>query len=120
VMTPPLPIPVLDRVEGLRRAGGNKKLFLELVEVLRADLPRLTQLINTAIDQQSAPAVREAAHALRGSVSQLGALAVAERAGILEKIGIDGDLRDAERHQHLLAEDLRQLTLALFSALHAG
>jgi two-component system, sensor histidine kinase and response regulator len=119
-MTPPLPIPVLDRVEGLRRAGGNEKLFLELVEVLLDDLPRLTLLVNTAIDEQSAPALREAAHALRGSVSQLGALAVAERARILEKIGIDGELRDAERHQSLLSEDLRQLTLALSSALHAG
>lgn len=112
-MTPSSVIPVLDRAEGKRRAGGDEKLCNELVAVFLSDLPRLTQLIQAAIAQQSAKALRLAAHSLRGSASQIGALAVVERASILERMAKAGDLSNAQQQEHLLAEDLRQLSLAL-------
>ena len=112
-MTSPSAIPVLDRAEGLRRSGGDERLFKELTAVFLADLSRLTQLIQVAITQESAHGLRQAAHSLRGSANQIGALAVAERALHLEKMGKAAALRDAPEQQRLLTEELRQLLLAL-------
>ena len=114
-MTPPVELPVLDRAEALRRAGGDERLCRELVGVFLRDVPRLTDLICTAIAQHSAKKLRVAAHSLRGSASTVGALAVAGRALILETMGQGSDLRDAAQQQQFLAEDLRQLSLVLNS-----
>ena len=112
-MTSSPAIAVLDRAEGLRRSGGDEKLFKELRAVFWADLARLTQLVNAAIVQRSAEGLRHAAHSLRGSASQIGALAVAQRALHLEKMGKAADLLDAPEQQLLLTEELRQLLVAL-------
>ena len=104
---------VLDRAEGVRRSGGDTGLYQELMAVFLADVPRLTQLVHVAIAEQSGPGLRLAAHSLRGSASQIGALAVADRASNLEAMGKSADLRDALEQQRLLSEDLRQLILAL-------
>ena len=107
---------VLDRAEGVRRSGGDTGLYQELMAVFLADVPRLTQLVHVAIAEQSGPGLRLAAHSLRGSASQIGALAVADRASNLEAMGKSADLRDALEQQRLLSEDLRQLILALNGA----
>jgi HPt (histidine-containing phosphotransfer) domain-containing protein len=114
-MTLPSELPVLDRAEALRRAGGDAKLCRELASVFLRDVPRLTDLISAAIAQHSAKKLCIAAHSLRGSASTIGALAVAGRALILETMCQGSDLCDAVQQQHLLAEDLRQLSLVLIS-----
>ena len=114
-MTLPAELPVLDRAEALRRAGGDERLCCELVGVFLRDVPRLTDLVSTAIAQRSAKKLRIAAHSLRGSASTVGALAVAGRALILETMCQGNDLQDAAQQQQFLAEDLRQLSLVLNS-----
>src|SRR5437899_3070488 len=98
-MDSPAPIPVLDRAEGLRRVGGDEKLFREMAELFLADAPRLTQLVCAAVSDRSGKALRLAAHSLKGSASQVGALAVVQRAWALEKMGKENDFRDAEQQQ---------------------
>lgn len=115
-VTSPSVIPVLDCTEGLRRSGGDEQLFRELTAVFLADVSRLTQLIHVALAERSAEGLRQAAHSLRGSASQIGALAVTERASILEKMGKAADLGDAPEQRLLLTEELRQLLLALNAA----
>jgi two-component system sensor histidine kinase/response regulator len=116
-MDSPAPIPVLDRAEGLRRVGGDEKLYREMAELFLADAPRLTQLISAAIAGRSPKGLRLAAHSLKGSASQVGATAAVERAWLLEKMGKENDFREAEHHLHLLTEELRQLSLALHAAI---
>ena len=81
---------VLDRAEGVRRSGGDTGLYQELMAVFLADVPRLTQLVHVAIAEQSGPGLRLAAHSLRGYASQIGALAVADRASNLEAMVFGG------------------------------
>ena len=115
-MDSPASIPVLDRAEGMRRVGGDEKLFREMAELFLADAPRLTQLISAAIAERSPKGLRLAAHSLKGSASQIGASAVMTRAWFLEKMGKESNFHEAEHQLHLLKEELRQLALALHGA----
>jgi HPt (histidine-containing phosphotransfer) domain-containing protein len=119
-MIVPAEVPVLDRTEALRRAGGDEKLRHELVGIFLRDVSRIMQLISAAIAQRSAKKLRVAAHSLRGSASTVGASAVARRAMILETLCQNEDLSDAEQQQTLLVEDLRQLSLVLNSLLQSS
>lgn len=114
-MIEPDPPPVLDRDEGLRRVRGNEKLYRELAAVLLHDLPRLSGLLRTALENRSAKELHYAAHCLKGSASHVGAVAVAQSAWVLEKMGHDGDLTDVMQPFFLLERDLLQLTLRLQS-----
>jgi two-component system sensor histidine kinase/response regulator len=51
------------------RLGGDADLARELVDIFLAEYPNLLQAIFTSIDRGDAPALRRAAHALRGSVT---------------------------------------------------
>jgi two-component system, sensor histidine kinase and response regulator len=110
-------IPVLNRIEALRRVRGNEKLYRTLITTFLSDLPRLLTLLRTGVEQQSAQEVHDAAHSLKGCASHLGAEVVAHRAWILEKIGHDGDVSEAEYHFLLLEQELQQLTPVLQSLL---
>jgi HPt (histidine-containing phosphotransfer) domain-containing protein len=111
--------PVLERAEGIRRSGGDESIFNELTTIFLADVGRLAGLVRTAVEQQSADGLIYAAHTLRGSASQIGATAVAERSRILEKMARAGDLSKSHEQLRLLNEDIQQLTDLLQSGSSA-
>jgi HPt (histidine-containing phosphotransfer) domain-containing protein len=115
MMPIPDPPPVLDRAEGLRRVRGNETLYRELMQVFLNDLPRLTALLRTALENASANDLHYAAHSLKGSASHLGALAIAQDAWIFEKMGRDGDLAGAMDHFRVFEQDLHRLIPVLQS-----
>lgn len=92
------------------RLGGDADLARELVDIFLAEYPVLVQAIRTAIDHGDGPAVRRAAHALRGAIANFiddgptaTALAI-EQAGESSRLdAVPPLLRQLEREIHALA-----------------
>ena len=71
---------------------GDEALLAELVALFTAESPRLLGEIRSAVREQNAAALTDAAHALKGSASSLTLHSAAEAASRLERIGRDGSL----------------------------
>ncbi|HXV74005.1 MAG TPA: Hpt domain-containing protein, partial [Sphingomonadales bacterium] len=92
---------------------GDRKLLGELIELFLADCPALVRRIQEAINGQGAAELRQAAHALKGSVANFAAKGAFEAALELENMGRKGQTEgSAEACQRLEAE-LESLSAAL-------
>jgi len=77
------------------RLGGDRGLLRDMLALFLDDCPEMLSKIRQAIDARDAAALRRAAHALKGSVSNFAAPRPVEAALRLERMGIDGDLSGA-------------------------
>ena len=117
----PSPEPgVVDFPRLLERVGGDRKALAQLVRIFRADSPSQISRIRKAIRESDAPALRSAAHAVKGAVSNFAAAAATGAAARLQRMGDTGHLAGAEaalarlereigRVLEVLAEDSRPL-----------
>jgi CheY-like chemotaxis protein len=90
----------------VERLGGDRRLLRELLELFKADCPTLMSNVKKSIDGSDAAALRQAAHALKGSVANFSAPRPYEAARVLEKMGIDRELSGASVAFHELEEAL--------------
>ncbi len=87
-------IGVIERLRGLE--GMNRtRLVSRLIEKFRASAVKLCSQINDGVESGDAEAVRGAAHSLKSSSAQLGALRVSELARQVEEVARAGQLEDA-------------------------
>jgi PAS domain S-box-containing protein len=111
----------VDRAELLARVEGDHELLAELVEIFRAEYPRLLASLRRSVADADAPGLQEWAHALKGTVGNFGARSATAAAGALERMGQENSLAGAEPAVARLAEalaDLEQGLLAM-TAEHA-
>jgi HPt (histidine-containing phosphotransfer) domain-containing protein len=97
----------------LERVGGDRKALAELVRVFRADWPRQLARLREALRQNDAVALRAAAHALKGAVSNFAARAATEAALGLQKMGEAGRLGGAGAELERLEREVETLGAAL-------
>lgn len=64
---------VFDYESSLKRMGNDPALFLEMVELLRADAPALLDLLRQALLSGDNQTTLRAAHTLKGLASNFGA-----------------------------------------------
>jgi HPt (histidine-containing phosphotransfer) domain-containing protein len=102
-----------DQQDALQRVEGDRELLAELVEIFRAESPRMMDDIRLAFRAGDPTRLERAAHALRGSVGSLGARAVASAAGQLEALGRGGSLAGGEPLLATLEGDIQALERAL-------
>jgi signal transduction histidine kinase/DNA-binding response OmpR family regulator/HPt (histidine-containing phosphotransfer) domain-containing protein len=81
-----------DIVTALGFVGGDEELFKELVDLFLQRNEILLSAIESAVHHGDALAVRNSAHAYKGSVSHFAAMRVRELAYILETHGKNADL----------------------------
>ncbi len=113
---PPAAPAFVDLERLLERVGGDRKALVELVGIFRADSPKQVALIRKAIEEDDAPALRAAAHALKGAVSNFAAPAATETAQRLQKMGEEGRLQDAGEALGRLEREIEALLTALAEA----
>src|SRR5207248_10364829 len=65
----------LDRAAILARVEGDTTLLREVTDLFLEDAPRLLAEIRDAISRKDAKALERAAHALKGSIANFGAVA---------------------------------------------
>jgi len=82
-----------DRIRELQElAGGDAALLQELVELFLRSAPELLGQMRHAAEDEDAAALRRAAHILKGSSGQMGALRMQELCGIIESLAGTGSL----------------------------
>jgi len=110
---PPSDDSVFDEKAALARAGGDRGLLRELVQIFRADAPKLMARARKAVKAADADALRRAAHALKGTVGTLGARRAHRAAERLESIGRVGVIGRAAGACATLAAEMTRFEQAL-------
>ena len=113
---PPPPGGVVDFPRLLERVGGDRKALAQLVRIFRADSPKQAARIRKAIEESDAPALRSAAHAVKGAVSNFAAPAATEAALRLQRMGDTGHLAGAEGALARLEREIGRVFEALAEA----
>lgn len=95
-MTPPSQphVPALDTkvLRSLKEMIGNDdEIFADLINSYLQDAPTLLANIETAIRQQDAPELRQAAHTLKSTSASLGAKALAQQCKAIENLARNGN-----------------------------
>jgi len=86
---------MIDKAALRRSVEDDAALLLELVEIFRAEYPKMLAGLRAAIASGQPLAVRDTAHALKGSVANFYAPAAVEAALRLEMMGKDAQLAGA-------------------------
>ena len=94
----------LDRV-----TGNNKKIAQSLVNTFLADAPKKLVVIRRAVSEADAGALAAAAHALKGSLSLIGAPKAAGTARNLQAMGRLGSLDGAAAELAVLEDEFNEL-----------
>ncbi|WP_035104761.1 response regulator [Desulfohalovibrio reitneri] len=81
---------VFETRDALARLGGDQAFLDELLEVFIGDAPAKVEKLDEAVRQGRPEAVREAAHALKGAASAVGAVAVESAAREMEDLAESG------------------------------
>ena len=86
------PASPIDETDLVRRLHGDAELAAEIVRLFTDECPGLLDDIRVAIDRRDAPAVRRAAHTLKGAAATAAAVGIAEAAALLEVLAVEGDV----------------------------
>jgi HPt (histidine-containing phosphotransfer) domain-containing protein len=119
---PPGPAPPepVDLPRLLERVGGDRKALADLVRIFRADWPKQVARLREAVRENDAQALRAAAHALKGAVSNFATTGAAEAALRLQKMGEAGHLAGAEAAIERLKGEIEDLVASLRDAVRGG
>ena len=113
---PPPEAGVVDFPRLLERVGGDRKALAQLVRIFRADSPKQLARIRKAIRESDAPALRSAAHAVKGAVSNFAAPSATDAAARLQRMGDTGHLAGAEAALDRLEREIGRVLEVLAEA----
>jgi CheY-like chemotaxis protein len=103
----------LDRVALLDRVEGDMELLGDIIELFKEDSVRQITAIREAIDKKQPDTLRRAAHTLKGTCGNLGAVEAAATALELEKLAAAGDLSHAPEILRSLEEQIQRASKLL-------
>ena len=98
-----------DPDDVLSRVEGDRALLAELVDIFRAERPRLMADLRRGVEADDARAVQEVAHAIKGMVGNFGARDAVEEARALEAMGQAGSLGGAAAAVSRLEQEVERL-----------
>jgi signal transduction histidine kinase/DNA-binding response OmpR family regulator len=100
---------ILDEAALLEECDNDKSMLIRMVEIFDRDardrLPRLREVVRSG----DAEAVKQEAHALKGGIGAFYARAAYDTAYVLEKMGADGNLSNAQTTLQTLESQLQSL-----------
>jgi signal transduction histidine kinase/DNA-binding response OmpR family regulator len=105
----------------LARVGGDVELLVDVSRMFIDELPSHLRDIRAAIDAADGPALRRAAHALKGAAANFDAAMLVDAARELEEIGRSGEFKQHERPWRTLNAEADDLvaTLRGFTSRHS-
>ncbi len=98
----------IDLEATLERLDGDSSLFQELAQLFKEDCPRIVEGMRHAIVLHDAKSLEGCAHTLKGSSANLGALAVSQAAGEIERLAHTGSIESTSVEFRLLQEELER------------
>jgi len=109
----PDPGSVLDRAVLQERVEGDAGLLAEMIGLFLRDYPRLLGAMREAIASGDAQGLERAAHTLKGTVGNFAATAATTAALLLEQMGRERNLAQAEEGYAALERELDRLKASL-------
>ncbi len=111
----PVPVPpeLAGRPAFLAGLGGDRALAGKLVALFITQSAALLSRIRTALAENNTEELRQAAHALKGTVSNFPAGAALGAAARMETIGLDGDIAAARELYPVLDQEVERLRALL-------
>ncbi len=114
--------PVLDQgvIASLRELGGEDDpgLFIELVNLFLSDTPERLRAMSEAMEHRDPTALERAAHALKSSSANLGALELSALFRDIEAAGREKDLSRAAKLVARTQPEFQRVEAALRSEVH--
>ena len=111
--TTALPPELAGRPAFLSGLGDDVELARKLVSIFLEQSPKLVTQIRAAIDADDAQALRRAAHALKGTISNFPLGPARGAAATMEGFGFDGDLAGARDAFPVLEQEVERLKTLL-------
>lgn len=105
--------PALDREAMLARLGGDEDLLLQVAAMFLKSYPEMLENVRDAVVRRDGLALEQAAHTLKGSVTNFGAAVATGAADALEEKGRRADLSDADGILAALETELIRLRVEL-------
>jgi two-component system sensor histidine kinase/response regulator len=109
------PVDGLDSADGLRRVGGNNKLYLKLLRQFASQQADVVEQIRAALGTNDAETATRLAHTLKGVAGNLGAGPVQAAAA-----GVENLLRDGSPATQPALEQLAAVLESLLTRLRAA
>ena len=107
-----VPPGLIDEKKGLAGLGGDRELMADVLRLFIEDSARLLREMHTAVARKNAEAIRQVAHALKGSIANLSSGSARELAAELEQLGKRDDLESAPALVERLGHELTILQQA--------
>jgi CheY-like chemotaxis protein len=104
----------------LTRVEGDRSLLAELIQIFRSESPRILLEIRRCVRDKDQPGLQRAAHALKGSASNLGAGAASKAALALELLAREGRIESAPQGLSELEIQLQHLERDLSQHLQSA
>ena len=111
----PAPEEIIDWKRGLAAVDGDSELFHELLRIFASGAPDTVENLRAGVEQNNPAAIEQAAHALKGSMSNFGAGDAVQAALRLETIGRNGNLEHAAECFQQLEVEVQRLLDAIES-----
>jgi two-component system sensor histidine kinase/response regulator len=102
-----------DPAAALQRVEGDRELLEEIARIFAEECPKMLAEIRGALAGADAPLLERLAHTLKGSSSNLGALALPHSAATLEQMAHAGDFRGAGAQFKIVEKDVESLLVEL-------
>jgi len=116
----PLDTSKLDELRMLSDGEEGLGLLGELIDIFLDDTPVRMQDLAAAVDRGDAEASMQAAHALKSSCAQLGALRLSDLFRQMEAQGRAGDVSAAPAFMHAAQDEFGRVRQALLDVKAAG
>ncbi len=118
--SPETPGQVLDRDALLKLVDHDRDLLRELVDLFLVDSPALMSEIQAGVAEGDAARLEMAAHTLKSSVGNFGAMRAFELARWLESMGRDNKLAGAQEIYTALKQEMARVSTVLAEIAREG
>ncbi len=109
----PAPQEVIDCKRALSAVDGDSELFHELLRIFASVAPATLEKLRTGVERKDAATIEQAAHALKGSMSNFGADDAVQASRRLETMARNGNLEHAAEGLQQLEKEVQRLLDAI-------
>lgn len=104
---------VIDQEGGLRRVGGDKELYDELIELFMDSSVDQIEQLREAVKNKETDTLRKVAHSIKGSAANLGIVQVQQTAYDIEKYGNEENIDEAAQSVEKLISEIERVKVYL-------
>lgn len=109
-----------DKASLLKAFDNDWEFLRETVEMFISDFPPMMTEIHAAINSKDVKKLRQTAHALKGMVGNFQAREAARKALVLEDMGLQENLNDADKAFESLRKEMSNLEKSLTELVREG